>query len=73
MTARGRREATKELLFCILSQTMIHRCVHFVTFTELCIYDVCMLWMAVFPFKMFTFVKTVHVCLNMNLITSLSC
>lgn len=42
MTSGGITEATKELLlFCILIRTMIHRCVHFVKFTKLHIYDLC--------------------------------
>lgn len=44
-TSRGITEATKEMLiFYILIRTMIHRCVNFVKFTKLPIYDLCMLY-----------------------------
>lgn len=54
MTTRGVTEATKELfIFYSLIWTMTHRCVHCVKFTKLHIYDLCMLCIARFLFKMF--------------------
>lgn len=56
-TSRGITEATKEMLiFYILIRTMIHRCVHFVKFTKLHIYDLCMLYIVIVLFKMCTLV-----------------
>lgn len=71
MTSGGTTTATKELLLlCILIRTMTHRCVLFVKFTKLHIYDLCMLY------NCYISILNVYIChvyLNMNLIMALSC
>lgn len=70
MTSGGITEACKELLlFCILIRTMIHRCLHFVKFTKLHIYDLCVIYRYISILN----VDICHVYLNMNLIMALSC